>query len=569
MAEKLDGGEGTAGKADQRPGRLRGDRRHPRRHRRVQAPEVAREEPPAVGHPDALRGREGEGATRRLPRRSGPPRRRSRGSSRGVPRPRGRRRRPRRVGRGQAAPLGGGRGRRRRRHRRPGRRTRRRGRSASEALRVVPEGDGRHRRPLPSRAPPATSSATSSPTAVVNAALFPPGGPGVDLDARGDAEPREARSSSTSPTGRSTAPPPRPGQPALEEEPIDPGRDPVLLQRMVEESRLRGSDVPNVILRLFDVLAPGAPANRFPQDALEALLDGGGGRPRLRRAPGPPPRPRRRPRDPRRARPAPGRTDDQPRKRPRRRPVARRAAPRRTGLPPGEDPGRRGAGPRRAGSPAWHARGELLRFQAKTSLETAVEEIVAARLGAPESTTSRPRPAGTSAAAGRPARRRRATSRRRSPAGSSSASSAGRSTAAVPADDAATPGTLNSAGWTALAAVPIRRSRMNICMVGTGYVGLVTGACLADFGMDVTCIDKDESKITLLKKGVSPIYEPGPRGADPQERPGQAAPLLDRHPAKPSSGRSSSSSPSAPRRARTAPPTSRSSSRSPRRSPST
>jgi UDPglucose 6-dehydrogenase len=50
---------------------------------------------------------------------------------------------------------------------------------------------------------------------------------------------------------------------------------------------------------------------------------------------------------------------------------------------------------------------------------------------------------------------------------------------------------------------------MNICMVGTGYVGLVTGACLADFGMDVTCIDKDESKIALLRKGVSPIYEPG------------------------------------------------------------
>ncbi|MGZ6987539.1 MAG: UDP-glucose dehydrogenase family protein, partial [Thermoanaerobaculia bacterium] len=50
---------------------------------------------------------------------------------------------------------------------------------------------------------------------------------------------------------------------------------------------------------------------------------------------------------------------------------------------------------------------------------------------------------------------------------------------------------------------------MNICMVGTGYVGLVTGACLADFGMDVTCVDKDEAKIALLKKGVSPIYEPG------------------------------------------------------------
>jgi UDPglucose 6-dehydrogenase len=50
---------------------------------------------------------------------------------------------------------------------------------------------------------------------------------------------------------------------------------------------------------------------------------------------------------------------------------------------------------------------------------------------------------------------------------------------------------------------------MNICMVGTGYVGLVTGACLADLGMDVTCVDKDEAKIALLKQGVSPIYEPG------------------------------------------------------------
>jgi UDPglucose 6-dehydrogenase len=50
---------------------------------------------------------------------------------------------------------------------------------------------------------------------------------------------------------------------------------------------------------------------------------------------------------------------------------------------------------------------------------------------------------------------------------------------------------------------------MNICMVGTGYVGLVTAACLADFGMDVTCVDKDEAKIALLRKGISPIYEPG------------------------------------------------------------
>ena len=50
---------------------------------------------------------------------------------------------------------------------------------------------------------------------------------------------------------------------------------------------------------------------------------------------------------------------------------------------------------------------------------------------------------------------------------------------------------------------------MHICVVGTGYVGLVTGACLADFGMDVTCVDKDVSKIDRLRNGEIPIYEPG------------------------------------------------------------
>ena len=50
---------------------------------------------------------------------------------------------------------------------------------------------------------------------------------------------------------------------------------------------------------------------------------------------------------------------------------------------------------------------------------------------------------------------------------------------------------------------------MNVCMVGTGYVGLVTGACLADFGMNVICVDKDESKIAALQSGRMPIYEPG------------------------------------------------------------
>ena len=50
---------------------------------------------------------------------------------------------------------------------------------------------------------------------------------------------------------------------------------------------------------------------------------------------------------------------------------------------------------------------------------------------------------------------------------------------------------------------------MNICMVGTGYVGLVTGACLADFGMNVVCVDKDAEKIAALQRGEIPIYEPG------------------------------------------------------------
>jgi UDPglucose 6-dehydrogenase len=50
---------------------------------------------------------------------------------------------------------------------------------------------------------------------------------------------------------------------------------------------------------------------------------------------------------------------------------------------------------------------------------------------------------------------------------------------------------------------------MNICMVGTGYVGLVTGACLADLGMNVICVDRDEAKIAALSQGVIPIYEPG------------------------------------------------------------
>ena len=50
---------------------------------------------------------------------------------------------------------------------------------------------------------------------------------------------------------------------------------------------------------------------------------------------------------------------------------------------------------------------------------------------------------------------------------------------------------------------------MNICMIGGGYVGLVSAACFSEFGWTVTCVDKDEARLAEMRRGVSPIYEPG------------------------------------------------------------
>ena len=50
---------------------------------------------------------------------------------------------------------------------------------------------------------------------------------------------------------------------------------------------------------------------------------------------------------------------------------------------------------------------------------------------------------------------------------------------------------------------------MKLCMIGTGYVGLVSGTCFSDIGNKVYCVDKSLDKIKKLNSGISPIYEPG------------------------------------------------------------
>lgn len=55
----------------------------------------------------------------------------------------------------------------------------------------------------------------------------------------------------------------------------------------------------------------------------------------------------------------------------------------------------------------------------------------------------------------------------------------------------------------------LKVKRMHVAVIGSGYVGLVTGACFTEFGVDVTCVDVDQEKIARLREGVVPIYEPG------------------------------------------------------------
>ncbi len=228
-----------------------------------------------------------------------------------------------------------------------------------------------------------------APGAVVNAALFAPGATGVE--AMLEAALRHGRPFLVHLSdGALYGAPAEPGRPASEEEPIDPGRDPLLLSRLVEESRVNGSELPGVILRLFGVVAAGAPAGRFPNGALEKLLDG-----EEVVLPSDAPVDLLDVRDAVHGilaalalRPA-GRTLNLG--------SGRGVAPSRVVRLLAERAFRQarirveGSGARAPRVASLERAGSLLRFRPRTPLETTLDGVVAARLGAPETSTSRPR----------------------------------------------------------------------------------------------------------------------------------------------------------------------------------
>ena len=95
---------------------------------------------------------------------------------------------------------------------------------------------------------------------------------------------------------------------------------------------------------------------------------------------------------------------------------------------------------------------------------------------------------------------------------------------------------------------------MKIAVVGTGYVGLVLGACLAENGNTVVCVDKDEAKVAMLKAGKMPIYEPGLEEIVRRNQHEERLSFTTDLPSRRARVGRSSSSPSARRRARTARP---------------
>ena len=86
---------------------------------------------------------------------------------------------------------------------------------------------------------------------------------------------------------------------------------------------------------------------------------------------------------------------------------------------------------------------------------------------------------------------------------------------------------------------------MNLTLIGTGYVGLVTGTCFAEAGHEVICVDKDAEKVKLLQAGGMPIYEPGLEELV-EKMSKRAGCVFPTAPRKGWSGRMSFSSPSQP-----------------------